>query len=91
VPIVTTHSILNKWRNTTQDINDKIFLSFSHSKCLCHCSRDVTVLIYCAAFILGGGGGCVTTRISEKMMAGGGGAESHISPGSGTTGVIVVH
>jgi hypothetical protein len=60
VPTAITHSILNMQRYMTQDNNDKILLSFSHSEHFCCCSRDVTMLIHCAAVILGGQRGSVS-------------------------------
>jgi hypothetical protein len=48
-----------------QYINDKILLSFSHSKYFRHYSRDVTMPIHYAAVILGGEGEvCVTPQLS---------------------------
>jgi hypothetical protein len=46
----------------TQDTNDKILLSFSHSKYVCHCSRDVTMFENCAASVLDGEGESVSPR-----------------------------
>jgi hypothetical protein len=44
VPVAITHSIINMQRNMTQDMNDKIFILFSHSKYVCHCSRGFRIL-----------------------------------------------
>jgi hypothetical protein len=62
VPITIIHSILNMQRNMTQDSIDKILLPFFHSKYFCCCSRDVTMLMHCAAIILHGEGESVSPR-----------------------------
>jgi hypothetical protein len=73
VPVAITHSMLNMQRNMTQDINDKILLSFSHFEYFCHCSRDVIMLTRCAAIIFGGEGGFLSPQGKNVE-----GVQSHI-------------
>jgi hypothetical protein len=69
-PAAFIQLILKLLINKTQDINDKILLSFSHSKYVCHCFRDITVLIHCSTAMLGvEPKSCLTSRLSEKMFA----------------------
>jgi hypothetical protein len=56
VPVAITHLMLNMQRNMTQDIIDKILLSFSHFEYFRHCFCDVIMLARCAAIIFGGKG-----------------------------------
>jgi hypothetical protein len=68
IKVTATMQLVLNTQRMTQDNNDKIISQCFDSKYLCHCSRDVTVLIHAAAVILGGKRQSDTSRLRAIVL-----------------------